>query len=46
VDGTAQTLKDCCSVGKPVPVCHYSDKPSLLQECKSYPSIESNVSFW
>ncbi|GKY93761.1 hypothetical protein MPSEU_000343300 [Mayamaea pseudoterrestris] len=42
---TQHSLLDCC-IAEPVPVCHYSDKPSVLRECKSFPPIETNVSFW
>jgi hypothetical protein len=41
----ALSFSDCCSVD-PIIRCYYSDKPSKLPDCKSYPAIETNVSFW
>ena len=39
------TVSKCC-LAQATPVCYFGDKPSILTECKTFPFLESNTSFW
>uniref|UniRef100_A0A6U3CCG1 Nucleotide-diphospho-sugar transferase domain-containing protein n=1 Tax=Entomoneis paludosa TaxID=265537 RepID=A0A6U3CCG1_9STRA len=44
VDYSDRTCSQCCNLD-PVPICHYSDKPSAVA-CSQYPAVETGEPFW